>query len=498
MSLISSRLALCPPRALPGGLVRLHLSRNFATEAPNIKIEGDISSTFTTFSGRKPEPLPPRFLDLKKNITAGFEQELQKSWDVLVEKLKVKTEEVATKREKMIPIVNFSDIKAGTVPASTVAQIRQTGVAVARGVVPRAEAEAMLASLREYVAGGRLRGFPSDQEKKVVYESYWSPAQIKARSHPNMLSAQAFMNNLYHTSSATELVDLQTPLTYCDRLQIRPPGDTRFALSPHVDGGGVERWEDESYRETYREIFRGNWPSYDPWDLRGRAVAKMDLYNGPGACSVLRTFQSWLGLTTHSPGEGTLVVHPILRETTAYWMLRPFFRPTVKGSLNGWKLDLTEEDGTVLLHGANPGTAQEHTPAHHPHLRLEETMVPYPTVEPGDTVYWSADTIHGTEMSNSGSQDAVVLYIPSVPLTEMNVKYVKRQREAFNLGLPPPDFPGGAGESTFVDRGGKENISGKAGLQAMGFVPFDIVRSVGGSAKSEEMRIEANEILELK
>jgi hypothetical protein len=46
---------------------------------------------------------------------------------------------------------------------------------------------------------------------------------------------------------------------------------------------------------------------------------------------------------------------------------------------------LSLQDGDVFLHGATPGTAQEHTPSNHPHLRLEETMIPYPTVEPGDT-----------------------------------------------------------------------------------------------------------------
>jgi hypothetical protein len=135
---------------------------------------------------------------------------------------------------------------------------------------------------------------------------------------------------------------------------------------------------------------------------------------------------------------GTLVVHPILQPATAYWMLRPFFRPTRKDSLDGWKFSLDDEEGNVYLHGANPGTAQELTPAHHPHLRLAETMIPYPTVDPGDTgkavaysinrtmlrlitiVFWSADTIHGTEMDNSGDIDACVFYIPSVPLTPNN------------------------------------------------------------------------------
>jgi 3-deoxy-D-manno-octulosonate 8-phosphate phosphatase KdsC-like HAD superfamily phosphatase len=65
------------------------------------KEEGDISSTFTTFSGRKAEPLPSRFKDLKHRLVAGFEEDIQKSWDDLVKDLKVRTEEVATQREKV-------------------------------------------------------------------------------------------------------------------------------------------------------------------------------------------------------------------------------------------------------------------------------------------------------------------------------------------------------------------------------------------------------------
>jgi hypothetical protein len=106
------------------------------------KKEGDISSVFTTFSGRKAEPLPPRFKDLKHRLVAGFEEDIQKSWDDLVEELKGRTEEVATQREKVsayvarpplsrlllttpelfrqiIPIVQFKDIVAGTVPKET-------------------------------------------------------------------------------------------------------------------------------------------------------------------------------------------------------------------------------------------------------------------------------------------------------------------------------------------------------------------------------------------
>jgi hypothetical protein len=65
----------------------------------NHKAEGDISSVFTSFSGRKANPLPDRFREMKKNLTMGFEERIQKSWDDLVEVLEIRTEEVARKRE---------------------------------------------------------------------------------------------------------------------------------------------------------------------------------------------------------------------------------------------------------------------------------------------------------------------------------------------------------------------------------------------------------------
>ncbi|KAL3260527.1 hypothetical protein ABHI18_004502 [Aspergillus niger] len=455
------------------------------------KKEGDISSVFTSFSGRKSAPLPERFRDLKRNLTTGFEDQIQKSWDELVEVLKVRTEEVASKRENIIPQLNFSDIRAGNVSPADIAAIRRTGVAVVRGVVDKDVTEKLLSDVRQYLTSRPFKGFPSTSDKKVIYESYWSPSQVKARSHPNMLATQSWMNQLY-TADANQKIDLSVPLSYCDRVQIRPPGDKLFGLPPHVDGGGVERWEDRAYNHTYRKIFQGKWQEYDPWDLTGRLDANMNMYDAPGGCSVFRTFQSWLGLSRHGPQQGTLVVHPILQPTTAYWMLRPFFKPTRKDSLDGWKFSLDDDEGDVFLHGANPGTAQEHTPTLHPHLRLSETMIPYSTVEPGDTVFWSADTIHGTEMENTGDIDACVFYIPSVPLTPNNMQYVKQQREAFLKGVPPPDFPGGLGESQFSDRATIADIQSEAGKVAMG---LSAIKLDGKDENSKKLGQEMNAML---
>jgi hypothetical protein len=52
------------------------------------------------------------------------------------------------------------------------------------------------------------------------------------------------------------------------------------------------------------------WREYDPWDLTGRLDANMNMYNGPGGCSVFRTFQGWLGLSRHGPQQGTTDTAP--------------------------------------------------------------------------------------------------------------------------------------------------------------------------------------------
>lgn len=83
------------------------------------------------------------------------------------------------------------------------------------------------------------------------------------------------------------------PLTYADRLRIRQPGDAGFALGPHIDGGSCERWEDYGYGlgQVYKRNFEGRWEEYNPWEASCRVASVADLYDGSGACSMLRMFQ---------------------------------------------------------------------------------------------------------------------------------------------------------------------------------------------------------------
>jgi hypothetical protein len=120
-----------------------------------------------------------------------------------------------------------------------------------------------------------------------VFELYWSPSQILARGHSNMIATQRFLTSLWHSKDPEAKVSNLHPLSYADRLRIRQPGDAGFALGPHVDGGSVERWEKEGYGRggVYDKIFQGRWEEYDPWESSCRLPVESDLYSGAGACS---------------------------------------------------------------------------------------------------------------------------------------------------------------------------------------------------------------------
>lgn len=88
-------------------------------------------------------------------------------------------------------------------------------------------------------------------------------------------------------------------MIYADRLRMRLPGDAKFALGPHVDGGSCERWEPDGYGKgnVYEAIWQGKWEEYDPWESSCRLPVVADKYQGVGACSMFRMFQGWLSMS---------------------------------------------------------------------------------------------------------------------------------------------------------------------------------------------------------
>jgi len=219
---------------------------------------------------------------------------------------------------------------------------------------------------------------------------------------------------------------------------------------------------------------------------------------------MFRMFQGWLSMSHTGPGEGTLLVNPLLQLSTAYMLLRPFFSPKKPAQLgvgpqyqpdfldsSNWVLD---ENVTTELHGAALANSQELNTASHPHLNLSNTMVHVPQIKPGDYVVWHCDSIHAVDRTHAGKSDSSVLYIPVCPMTESNMEYLARQKETFEEGIPAPDFPGGKGEAEHTGRADEEfarhNLSIEA-LRAMGLERYGLRPTVG-----EERMIQlANKIL---
>ncbi|KAK4503727.1 hypothetical protein PRZ48_004642 [Zasmidium cellare] len=449
------------------------------------KREGDISDAFASLSGLTFKPLEPRFAELKAQMIAGNEEGLYDSWNRLLASLREEIPLIAEKGPTIVPEIDFKDIDNASEEFK--AEHRKRGVAVIRNVVPEQEALVMKKELREYLeANPWTKAFP--KENPQVYELYWSPSQIKARSHPNLIKAQRFLMEFWHSKDPNALISSSHPMIYADRLRMRLPGDAQFALGPHVDGGSCERWEPDGYGKgnVYDAIWQGKWEEYDPWESSCRLPVVSDKYQGVGACSMFRMFQGWLSMSNTGPFEGTLLVNPLLSRATAYFLLRPFFSPKKPAqdptaetyeeaflAPNNWELNRTPDS---WLQGATPGHGQELRAQLHPHLNLPSSMVHVPRVNPGDYVSWHCDTIHAVDSVHAGKSDSSVMYIPACPLTVSNAEFSARQREAFLKGTPCPDFGGGVGESEHINRPGVEDVrkvNPVEGMRAFGLLEWD-------------------------
>ncbi|CDO75970.1 hypothetical protein BN946_scf184888.g20 [Trametes cinnabarina] len=470
------------------------------------KKEGTVMEFFENLISEEP-PFPPRFADLKRRICKDPDA-LTRSWRGVLAELGDATKEIELRGSEMILQVPYQDIQNG-LSDEQLQILTKTGVIVIKGGVPREvsgnglihfnliltsggqEALSWKHSLNEYITNNRekVTGSPPPPNEIVFYELYNSKAQILARTHPALISTQKYLLSLWHASDPHSCVSVRTPVSYFDRIRIRPPGPSVFTLGPHVDGGSIERWEDSAFRACFQTILDGDdgWRGHDSFDISPRLDANQDLYNAPNQCSIFRPWQGWTALSNTGPGEGTLRVLPMLSLATAYMILRPFFRlrPDLRRRItkpsdipldaDAWVIDL--DDPTFP--GSVPGKTQAVTPETHPHLRIERSMLSIPRVEPGDQVYWHTDVIHAVERDHNGAEDSSVIYIPAVPLTERNAAYIRDQRATFMQGVPAPDFPNGEGESRFEGRGGLEDIHDLDGRRMLGFEAFNFEADIG-------------------
>jgi hypothetical protein len=371
----------------------------------------------------------------------------------------------------VIPRLRFADIGANRVPADILAKIRRTGCVIIEGVVPRQTALDWDQQALDYLTANRYAERGNDPSLAAyfgalksgdpqIFAVYWSKPQVAARQHPAMAQTRAFLNRLWRYSDATETAaptqyffDPDRAVDYADRLRRRQPGDVSLGLSPHIDGGSIERWLAPSFQHVYRRIFAGNWRDHDGFDGASRAIAEE--FPAPHISNFFRTYQGWIALSGQGKGDGTLQVVPMLNEALAYFLLRPLLA------------DVPDD----VLCGARRGKAQAiQAEWHQP---LIDNLVSIPHVEPGDTVWWHPDLIHGVEAEHRGTAVSSVIYIPGAPLCPKNARYAAQQRARFLDGRTPPDFGQDDRESSFQDRAGLADLT-ELGRRQMGFEAWDL------------------------
>ena len=386
-----------------------------------------------------------------------FENRFKLLEEKLTEQIEV-IEEQNSLGKSTIPELDFHRIENGNVDEGVIKQIKKSGSVVIRNVFPRERAEAWFQSLEDYVQENDyfskqkegLDRYFSDlkSDRPQIYGIYWSKAQIEARQDEAMAKTRSFLNRLWDfESNGNKYFHPDRECTYADRIRMREPGDQSLGLSPHMDAGSVERWLDPAYERTYSKIFETEWEKYNPYSGAFRYEAEG--IDSPAVCRAFRTWQGWTALSSQGPGDGTLQLIPCI-DTIAYILLRPMLE------------DVPDE----VLCGAEPGRAQAVTAEWH--SLLLRGLVSIPRVEPGDTVWWHSDVVHGVEDIHQGNQMSSVIYIGAAPLCERNQTFLERQKPCFLEGRSSPDFAEEDYEMDFQGRALMEDLT-PLGRKQMGF-----------------------------
>ena len=387
--------------------------------------------------------LPERFADITKSVEAQIDRIVEERANGI----------------EPIPELAFDELDR--VSDAQKDHIRRRGCLIVRNVFDTARVADWNRQLDDYLTGNDYleKLAMSDavdayfstlaSDKPQIYGIYWSRPQMEARTDPAMARARRFLNRLWAIESPDGPVfDPDHDLLYADRVRFRQPGDASLGLSAHVDAGSIERWIDPAYRDkVYRHVFGGDLGSYDPFEAWGRT--EIDEIPSPAVCRMFRTFQGWTALTPQGPGDGTLQLLPVANAMA--WML-----------LRALQDDVPEDE----LCGAAACRAMMIVEEYHDLLLRGYGSIP--RVEPGDTVWWHPDVLHGVEDEHRGNGYSSVMYIAPVPDCPKNRAYAALQRPAFEAGRSAPDFAAEDFEVDFDGRFSQSDLSA-LGLQQMGY-----------------------------
>ncbi len=223
-------------------------------------------------------------------------------------------------------------------PAPLAERIRRRGCAVVRGVFPACthrclerrdrrvhRAEPVRREAEEPGRASTSTSPPSAPPPRRSTASTGRGHRCSARQSDELARVRAALNRLWRQPAGAPAFVADRECSYADRLRRRQPGDTTLGLSPHADGGSVERWCDPSYQRVYGEVLFGDPTRYDPFDATHRVSTEE--IPSPAVCSVFRTFQGWTALSEQGPGDGTLQLIPIAN--LMGWLLLRALQPDV-------------------------------------------------------------------------------------------------------------------------------------------------------------------------
>jgi Protein of unknown function (DUF1479) len=355
------------------------------------------------------------------------------------------------------PVVNYADVEAGTVPASTVALLRKRGCLIVRGHFERQQALDWDLGIQEYVERNHFfehyRGagddfFASVDSKPEIYPIYWSKAQMEARQSDRMANVQRFLNSLWtSTAEGVEWFDPERDSMYPDRIRRRPPGTTSAGLRTHMDAGTLDLWMTLENQRAFHHLFDGTVEAFDPWSAANRTTGPQ--FVGTTKTSAFRTFQGWTALSDMDHDQGVLQSIPIV-DVMAYLMLRPLLG------------DVPDDDFCGVQVGrAFPATEQWHAP-------LMPALAGIPDVRAGDSAWWHCDMIHAVAPVQNQKGWGNVMYIPAAPWCDRNERYAEFVRGAFLDGSSPDDFPEEHYERSWPDRFSIGSLN-RTGRRALGF-----------------------------
>ena len=407
------------------------------------------------------KPHRARIIETKRRLRSQI-TDMPERFASAARSVEAQIEEIVQERAQGIepvPELDFSQLD--DVTAEQKQKIRQRGCLIIRNVFDDQRVADWNQQLDEYLTSNHYieKLAASDvvddyfstleSDKPQIYGVYWSRPQMEARTDPAMAKTKQFLNSFWRTDSPDGAIfDPDKDLTYADRVRFRQPGDASLGLSAHVDAGSIERWIDPAYSDkVYRHIFGGDLAQYDPFEAWGRT--EIEEITSPAVCRMFRTFQGWTALTRQGPDDGTLQLLPVA--DAMVWML-----------LRALQDDVPEDE----LCGAAACRAMMIVEDYHELLLRGYGSIPQ--VEPGDTVWWHPDVLHGVEDEHRGTGYSSVMYIAPVPDCEKNRSYAKLQQAAFEAGRSAPDFAAEDFEVDFSGRFTKQDLS-PLGLQMMGY-----------------------------